>query len=432
MATAGDVLGMNARQKMYVSLNLRSAKRYANSKLALKRLMKEKGMLVPETYAKFTTMEQVRAFEFTKIETSFVVKPATGSGGRGILIVRKRGEENKVVFVGGDGRTLSEDDIRLHIADILEGQYSTFGTKHMAFVEEWVGVHPKFKRYTYKGTPDVRVIVYNSVPVMAMLRLPTEESDGRANLHQGAIGVGVDIATGITLKGVYHGKPMRLLPGTKRKLNGIIIPDWTVLLKTAVQAVGDAGLAYCGVDLFVHKEKGPMVVELNAMPGLSIQLANDGGLRRRLERVEGLRIRDVAHGVRVGKALFAEMFADRVKADEGVTIVENFETVKVRSAQKKLVEVEAMVDTGAFRSAIDRKLAEDLGLMEEDNVLWEKGYASTLGRERRKVIEVIYYLKGKKIKAAVSVANRAARRTKILIGRLDLQGFMVNPQLRSR
>jgi len=126
------------------------------------------------------------------------------------------------------------------------------------------------------------------------------------------------------------------------------------------------------------------------------------------------------------------MFADRVKADEGVTIVENFETVKVRSAQKKLVEVEAMVDTGAFRSAIDRKLAEDLGLMEEDNVLWEKGYASTLGRERRKVIEVIYYLKGKKIKAAVSVANRAARRTKILIGRLDLQGFMVNPQLRSR
>jgi len=302
----------------------------------------------------------------------------------------------------------------------------------MAFVEEWVGVHPKFKRYTYKGTPDVRVIVYNSVPVMAMLRLPTEESDGRANLHQGAIGVGVDIATGITLKGVYHGKPMRLLPGTKRKLNGIIIPDWTVLLKTAVQAVGDAGLAYCGVDLFVHKEKGPMVVELNAMPGLSIQLANDGGLRRRLERVEGLRIRDVAHGVRVGKALFAEMFADRVKADEGVTIVENFETVKVRSAQKKLVEVEAMVDTGAFRSAIDRKLAEDLGLMEENNVLWEKGYASTLGRERRKVIEVIYYLKGKKIKAAVSVANRAARRTKILIGRLDLQGFMVNPQLRSR
>src|SRR3989344_1322494 len=414
MVTAGDVLGMNARQKMYVSLNLRSCKRYANSKLSLKRLMKEKGMLVPETYAKFTTMEQVRTFEFTKIETSFVVKPATGSGGRGILIVRKRGEENKVVFVGGDGRTLSEDDIRLHIADILEGQYSTFGTKHMAFVEERVGGHPKYKRYTYKGTPDVRVIVYNSVPVMAMLRLPTEESDGRANLHQGAIGVGVDIATGITLKGVYHGKPMRLLPGTKRKLNGIIIPDWTVLLKTAVQAVGDAGLAYCGVDLFVHKEKGPMVVELNAMPGLSIQLANDGGLRRRLERVEGLRIRDVAHGVRVGKALFAEMFADRVKADEGVTIVENFETVKVRSAQKKLVEVEAMVDTGAFRSAIDRKLAEDLGLMEENNVLWEKGYASTLGRERRKVIEVIYYLKGKKIKAAVSVANRAARRTKIL------------------
>ena len=33
---------------------------------------------------------------------------------------------------------------------------------------------------------------------MAMLRLPTKASGGRANLHQGAIGAGVDLVTGVT------------------------------------------------------------------------------------------------------------------------------------------------------------------------------------------------------------------------------------------
>jgi len=37
---------------------------------------------------------------------------------------------------------------------------------------------------------------------MAMLRLPTKESGGKANLQQGAIGLGIDMASGVTTSAV--------------------------------------------------------------------------------------------------------------------------------------------------------------------------------------------------------------------------------------
>jgi len=426
MARTSDILGLNARQQRYLSLNSTRARRYANSKLATKRLMEENEILVPKLYVEFSSMDQVYEFNFGEVKTSFVIKPSGGSGGKGILIVRRRGKEVPI-WVGIDGKVLNEDDLRLHISDILEGQYSTFGTRHRAFVEEWVPIHPKFKKYVYKGTPDIRVLVYNQVPVMAMLRLPTEESNGKANLHQGAIGVGVDISTGVTLRGIHRGKRVRYVPGKKRKLNGLKIPLWTSILKVAVQAADVAELKFGAVDLLLHFEKGPMVVELNAHPGLSIQLANKAGLKRRLERVEGLEIRDIDHGVKVGKALFAERFADKVKADEGLVVVGNFETVLVRAADKRKVEVQAKVDTGAFRTSIDKQVASELGLLNEENILWESRIISALGREKRKVIELIFFLKGRRIKTAASVSNRQKVRTKLLVGRRDLQGFLVSP-----
>lgn len=428
MTKASNILGLNARQEQYKSLNPKKAKKIANSKLLTKKYLREAGVAVPELFAVIDEVEQVRQFDFTDITTSFVIKPSAGSGGKGILIVRKK-IKGRREWLGIGGNILTEDDLRLHVEDILDGQYSTFKTKHRAFVEERVPRHSKFKKYAHKGTPDIRVLVYNRVPVMAMLRLPTKDSEGRANLHQGAIGVGVDIATGITLKGVRNGKQVRFVPGTKKKLNGLKIPKWSLILSTAVASADAVGLKFGGVDILLHKEKGPMVVELNQSPGLGIQIANMSGLRWRLYRVEGVNIRSAEHGVKVGQALFAERFADKVKADEGLVIVDAKEKVKIRLGKKNYQEVEALVDTGADRSSIDMGLATELGLMSEDNVLWQGYYSSALGRHRRKVVGITYYLKNKKIKTAVSVADRSKRKMKMLIGRRDLQGFLVNPQV---
>ena len=179
----------------------------------------------------------------------------------------------------------------------------------------------------------------------------------------------------------------------------------------------------------MHPEKGPMVLELNFQPGLSIQLANNAGLKKRLERVEDLQVRDAEHGVRIAKALFASSFADKVRAEEGIKTIRALEQVKIYSSKGKKVKVLARVDTGALRSSIDRKLAEDLGLLAEDNILWSKRYAyrSAGGKQPRPVIGLTIRLGGRKIKTSASVANRSRLATPLLIGRYDLTGFLVDP-----
>ncbi len=319
------------------------------------------------------------------------------------------------------------DDLKLHTTDILEGAFSMGNEPDVAYIEEYIGRHKAFRKYAYRGTPDIRVIVFNRVPVMAMLRLPTKESGGRANLHQGAIGVGVDIATGITTRAIWHGEIIKFKPGTKRKLHGIKIPHWNKILETAVKAQEASFLGYVGVDVVLHPTKGPVVLEINSQPGLSIQMANGVGLKRRLEKIEDLKIRDAEHGIKVAKALFAERFADRVRAEEGVRVIGVFEKIKIRSASGKIYISLAKIDTGAWRTSIDESLAEKLGLLNGQNTIYYQRVKSSLGREKRKVISLTYWLAGRKIESEVGVSKRSNLRTPIIIGRRDLAGFMVDP-----
>jgi alpha-L-glutamate ligase-like protein len=429
-----QILGLNARTQLFMRYNKPKAKKYANSKLATKRVLRKAGVPVPEIYVKFVGPEKVMGFDWSSLPDSFALKPNKGLGGAGIIVVKKRasgegGKREESAWITTQRKNVSAEDLKLHVLDILEGAFSIGNTPDVAYIEEYVGRHKALRKYSYRGTPDIRVIVFNKVPVMAMLRLSTKESGGRANLHQGAIAVGVDIATGITTKAYWHGKFIRYKPGTKRKLNGMKIPQFTRILEAAVSAGEATGLVYYGADIVLHPEKGPMILELNYQPGLSIQLANNSGLRKKLEKVEDLEIRDVEHGVRIAKVLFAERFADRVKAEEGVKILKATERVKIYPPGKKARFVDARVDSGALRSSIDKNLAEELGLLNEENILWRKRYAyrSASGRQTRPVIGLTMRLAGRKIKTSASVADRSKMATQMLIGRNDLQGFLVNP-----
>jgi len=255
--------------------------------------------------------------------------------------------------------------------DIAEGKYSHNNLPDKVMIEERIKIHPKFKKLAVGGAPDVRVIVYNNIPVMAMLRLPTDESNGKANLHQGAIGLGIDIATGITTHGVYRNRSVKYFPDSNIKVNGITIPYWNKILRMAVETQIISKLNYLSVDMLIDEEKGPVVLELNDQPGLSIQIANMAGLRRRLERVEGLEVEQAEKGVKIGKALFASKFANRVRfLGEEKPVVGIFERVSVRNGKKKMIEVNAKIDTGARSSSIDYALALELGLLTPENVLW--------------------------------------------------------------
>ena len=420
-----SILGLNARTQLYsYKYNTFRGKKIADSKLRTSQVMKKAGIPSPEIYKKFKRSNDISEFDWEALPGAFALKPSRGLGGEGIIVVKKRANDGHG-WITTQRERVTIEDLKLHVFDVLEGAYSLGNIPDAAFLQEYVGRHKAFRKYAYRGTPDIRIIVFNKVPVMAMLRLPTKESGGRANLHQGAIGVGVDIATGITTKAIWHGEQIRLKPGTNRKLHGIKIPDWTKILETAVSAQIASTMGYLGVDMVLHPTKGPMVLELNAQPGLTIQLANMSGLKKRVERVEDLEVRDAEHGVKIAKALFAERFADRVKAEEGIKTISVWENVKVITGNGHGVFLEAKVDTGAWKTSIDRDLAEKSGLLNKSNVLWTKFYKSSLGKEKRRVISLNFSLAGRKISTIANVANRVPLRTPLIIGRKDLKGFLV-------
>src|SRR5260221_11655071 len=228
-----SILGLNARSQAYlIPLNSTKARRVADSKLLMFRTLKKAGIATPDVYKKFKEPKDVFDFNWESLPDSFAVKPSRGFGGEGIIVVKKR--FNATTWITTQRNKITVEDLKLHILDILEGAYSMKNIPDTAFIQEYVARHKTFRKYSYRGTPDIRVIIFNKIPVMAMLRLPTKESGGRANLHQGAMGLGVDIATGITTKAIWHGNQIVFKPGTTKPLRGIKIPNWNLVLETAV------------------------------------------------------------------------------------------------------------------------------------------------------------------------------------------------------
>ncbi len=427
MAQLRDILGINARSADYLRHNLKGARKIADNKLLTKRMVSKAGIPHPKLLAKLKSRKEAEAYDWNKLSGSFVIKPVSGLGGQGVLVVKKKLDDTEKWVLAG-GKLVGKSDMTLHALDIVEGRYSRNDLPDTAMVEERVKIHPKFHKLAVGGTPDVRVIVYNKVPVMAMLRLPTEESGGKANLHQGAIGLGIDMATGITTYGVCKDEPIRFFPDTDKKVNGIAVPEWGKIIKLAGETQNASKLKFLSVDFLIDKERGPMVLELNDQPGLSIQLANHAGLKKRLERVEGLEIESVEQGVNVARTLFASKFAGRVKRTlEGKVVVRNLETIQVMDNKKKKASALAKLDTGAYSTSIDKEFAEQLGLLSQNNVLWEKEFKSSLGRERRKLIRLVFWLGNRKVVSRAGLSDRKHLRRKILIGRRDLKGFLVDP-----
>jgi alpha-L-glutamate ligase-like protein len=441
-------LTKNERNKVYLRKNTSAGKAVADSKFKTKKLLAKHGVGVPKLLARFKNEADLNSFRWEDLEGNFVIKPESGYGGEGILIIRKRGkwagEWQKM-----NGEVVTTQDIKLHCQEVLAGRYSLHAMPDAVLVEERIKIHPLFLSLTKSGTPDIRVIVYNKVPVMAMFRIPTEKSGGKANLHQGALGLGIDLATGITTFGVEGGDTTiyRIYDFNKkknRKVNGIKIPFWREVLETAIKCQeAIPSLGFMGVDIVLDKEKGPEVLEVNARPGLSIQLCNKAGLRARLEKVDEIEVRSVEHGITLAKYLFGERFFEKIEEKEKLKTVKPIELIKMKipkgfkpllqkspvlkQGKHRVVEVRAKVDTGAFRSSIDRNLAEKLGLLSNDRVLYYRNYRSSLGKHKdRPVIGVTFWLNGKKVMTTVNVADREKLRTKFLLGRKDLEGFLVS------
>lgn len=421
MVKTSHILGLNARNKLYEPLNPRSANRFGTSKLRAKFFLQKHGIAVAQLFAKIERFEDLSNFDWTACGATFVIKPANGSAGKGVLVLKKKKSES--FWTDLEKKEYTRDDLILHGRNILEGEYSTWGSRPIILVEERVPLHPDLDQYVEVGTPDVRVIVFNKIPIMAELRLPTLASGGRANLHQGAYGLGVDLGSGETTYGI--GKQDKLFtrfPNTEVKTAGIKIPYWTDVLKTAVRAANATGFVYVGVDLFLHPERGPMVAELNRAPGLRIQIANKAGLRKRLERIEEIEARSVSHAVKIAQSLFTETISTQ-ELEGDRTIVSMNEIVTVFDEDDNPHEIDALLNTGRYRSAISIAKAKEMKLMDANDLLWKQ---EEEGEGNVPVVEIKFKLKHRVITTQMVVTKQLSTvKHDIEIGRKDLGGFLI-------
>lgn len=281
---ANGVLGINGRNAEYtLRYNPRDRYPLVDDKALTKQVAARAGVAVPELYGVIEIHRQVRELPALLAQHwDFAVKPARGSQGDGIIVVTGR---SRSLYRVADGTFLDEEEMAFHVSNILAGIYSLGGQSDTALIEYRVNFDPVFEAITYRGVPDVRIIVFLGVPVMAMVRLPTRLSGGKANLHQGAIGTGVDMATGRTLTAVWGNSIVGEHPDTGNPVSGVAIPRWDTLLELGARSYELTGLGYQGIDIVLDRDKGPLVLELNARPGLAIQIANQAGLETRLKAV---------------------------------------------------------------------------------------------------------------------------------------------------
>ncbi len=282
------LIGINQRNADYVlRYNKRQFYPRVDDKLLTKKLAIEHGLPVPELFAVVREEHEIKEVHAKLAEREkFVVKPAHGSGGDGIVvIVGRRGDK----YRRSNGVLMTADEFNHHLSNSLSGLFSLGGQADSVLIEYCVEFDPVFDHVSFRGVPDVRIIIFQGYPVMAMIRLPTRMSDGKANLHQGAIGVGIDLPSGRTCKGVWGNELVTEHPDTEHSIIGMDIPHWDQLMMIAATASEMSGLGYVGVDIVLDKVHGPMILELNARPGLAIQIANGNGLQHRLEAVEKLK-----------------------------------------------------------------------------------------------------------------------------------------------
>ncbi len=279
---AATVLSMNRRNLHYIyTRNARKDFPLADDKLLAKEVLVPAGVRMPQTYRVYSYFYQLSklAQELNEYR-DFVIKPAQGSGGNGILVIVGRSGEN---WLGISGKIYNLYDLKKHITDIIFGVFS-FDLGDQALIESRITQHPEMQELSPLGLADVRIILCDDTPVLSMTRIPTRQSEGKANLHQGAIGVAIDIETGITTQGMFLGQPVVKHPDSGIHLIGRTLPYWPRVVALALQAARSVPLKYLGVDISISPD-GPQLLEINVRPGLEIQNVNGRGMQEILRAI---------------------------------------------------------------------------------------------------------------------------------------------------
>ncbi len=400
------ILGINARNLLYIRpFNSKKAVKMADSKLKTKQFLSVRDVPVPKLFAVIRSEDELSKFDFSTLPSAFVLKPNLGFGGEGIIpFIGKKND----FFEKSSGVLMTLDELKEHIGDILEGRFSMSGVPDTAFFEQLIVCDDRISKFAYKGLPDIRVVVHNLIPVMAMLRLPTKESDGKANLHLGAVGVGIDISNGTATHTVYKNKIVNEVPGAG-PIAGLKIPYWDQILRISSNVQMATNLGYMAVDIAIDRNIGPVLLEINARAGLGVQIANLAPLRKRLERIQGIKVGSPEKGVRIAQDMFGNKVEKEVKKISGKEIIGSREKITILDKDGKRI-VWASINPLLEKTLIDRDLVKDLGL--------DAGL---------KNVKIKFSLAEQRIQTLAQVEDLSGKPFEVVVGKRDLQGFLIDP-----
>lgn len=397
------LLGINARNLLYIkAYNPKKAIKMADSKIKTKNFLSVRGIPVAKLYAAIENKKELEQFDWNQLPHSFVVKPNAGYGGEGIIIIKGRKGRN---WIKNNGELLLHEELVQHVNDIMDGRYSLANISDIAFFEQRLEAPSPFDKMSYKGLPDIRVVVHNLIPVMAMMRLSTEESQGKANVHMGGIAVGIDLAKGEMTYITQYGKKIDSIPGYGN-VTGTKMPHWNEILLIASRVQQITNLGFAAVDITLDKS-GPVLLEVNARAGLAVQIANMAPLRKRLERIEGIKVASPEKGVRIAQDIFGQKIEVKNSgAKPQKTIVGNMERIEAmgKKANKKII---AQMDPSIEKSVLDQSVANEISL-EEDRYFK-------------------FNLAGKRLQTVVDTRDLSDKPYKMLIGQRDLRDFLIDP-----
>lgn len=406
------ILGINARNLLYIKpYNKKKVIRLADDKLKTKHFLSARGIPVPKLYGVIKDKEELEKFDFGALPNSFVLKPNFGYGGEGIIVIVNKREE---YWVTEGGKKYTKEDLKEHILDILDGRYSIANMSDWAFFEQRIITHDSLKPYSSEGLPDIRVVVHNLIPVMAMLRLPTYESEGKANLHMGGLGVGVDIAKGEATYITYKNKIIDEIPGVG-PIRRFKIPFWDEILMIASRVQLMTNLGYLAADIALD-QNGPVLLEINARAGLSVQIANLAPLRKRLERIEGVKVATPEKGVRIAKDMFGNVIEKQIKEVSGKEIIGTRETIELL-VKNEIFHVNALIDNHIERSYISKKIVEKLKLLEKE----------TDYDPEKNTLKLKFNLANKRIQTIAKIIDITQEDTEFVVGKRDLGQFLIDP-----
>lgn len=407
MSRSHGVLWQNARNLLYIqSENFSHYKRLADSKLRTKKFLSSHWVAVPQTFAIIRNSKELSQELINSLEPPFVIKPNNGYGWKGILIIQEKRADTS--FVTNSNEVITPKQLYQHCIRIIDWFFSLSWKRDSIFIEKKIELSQEIALLGKYWLPDIRIIIYNSVPVMAMMRIPTKESAGKANIHAGACAIWIDIWNGRLTYISHHGKQIKSIPGIW-DIRSLTLPDWDKILNLAVRIQYVTKIPFLWCDIVLDDRDGPLLLEMNVRPGLEIQNVNKAPLEARLKRIEGISVESTEKWVRIWKDLFWWIISERVESVSWKKVVWLREYLRFRFKEKNYNYI-ADIRASQSDNYIDTEFAREILGINTDT--------QTQVRLETELLDVKRVL-------IFSCKNLAGE--KLLVWKKALRGFFVDP-----